>query len=118
LVEKVTFSTKQRYNLLLFRLLQPIIEKRYRNAITEAGEVFMRRRQTRDFLIRNIPLEIFNLLEESAKEHNRSKTQEAIVALATGLSISNNRIRQPKPFKWQEKISNQFIERVIDEGRE
>jgi hypothetical protein len=80
-------------------------------------KVFMKRKKTRDFLIRNIPLEIFNLLEESAKEHNRSKTQEAIVALATGLSIYSNRIRQPKPFKWQEKISNQFIERAIDEGR-
>jgi TraY domain-containing protein len=77
----------------------------------------MKRKQTRDFLIRNIPLEIFNLLEESAKEHNRSKTQEAIVALATGLSIYTNRVRQPKPFKWREKISNQFIERAIDEGR-
>jgi hypothetical protein len=77
----------------------------------------MRQKKTRDFLIRNIPLEIFNLLEESAKEHNRSKTQEAIVALATGLAISNNRIRQPKPFKWKKKISNQFIERAIDEGR-
>ncbi len=75
----------------------------------------MKRKQTRDFLIRNIPLEIFNLLEESANAHNRSKTQEAIVALATGLSMSN-RIRQPKPFKWREKISNPFIERAIDEG--
>ncbi len=78
----------------------------------------MKRKQTRDFLIRNIPIEIFKLLEESANEHNRSKTQEAIVALATGLSIQSNRIRQPKPFKWREKISDQFIERAIDEGHE
>ena len=78
----------------------------------------MKRKQTRDLLIRNIPIEVFNLLEESAKEHNRSKTQEAIVALTTGLSIHSNRIRRPKPFEWQEKISNQFIERAIDEGRE
>jgi hypothetical protein len=77
----------------------------------------MKQKKTRDFLIRNIPLEIFNLLEESAKEHNRSKTQEAIVALATGLSIYSNRIRQPKPFKWKKKISNQFVKRAIDEGR-
>jgi hypothetical protein len=77
----------------------------------------MRRKETRDFLIRNIPLEIFNLLEESAKEHNRSKTQEAIVVLATGLSIYSNRIRLPKPFKWEKKISTQFIEKAIDEGR-
>ena len=77
----------------------------------------MKQKQTRDFLIRNIPLEIFNLLEESAKEHNRSKTQEAIVALTTGLSIHNNRIKRPKPFKWREKISNEFIEKAIDKGR-
>ena len=94
------------------------MKERYQNAIIEIDEVVMKRKQTRDFLIRNIPLEIFSLLEESAKEHNRSKTQEAIVALATGLSIQSNRIRQPKPFKWREKISNQFIERAIDEGRE
>jgi hypothetical protein len=61
----------------------------------------MKRKQTRDFLIRNIPFELFRLLEESAKEHNRTKTQEAIVALATGLSIHSNRIRQPKPCKWR-----------------
>jgi hypothetical protein len=77
----------------------------------------MKQKKTRDFLIRNIPLEVFNLLEESAKEHNRSKTQEAIVALTTGLSIGSNRIRQPKPFKWKNKISNQFIEKAIDKGR-
>jgi hypothetical protein len=76
----------------------------------------MKQKKTRDFLIRNIPLEIFSLLEESAKEHNRSKTQEAIVALATGLSI-HNRKRQPSPFNWRKKISNQFIERAIDESR-
>ena len=65
----------------------------------------MGQKQTRDFLIRNMPLKIFNLLEESAKEHNRSKTQEAIVALTTGLSICSNRIKQPKPFQWRKKIS-------------
>lgn len=78
----------------------------------------MKRKQTRDFLIRNIPIEIFDLLEESAKEHNRSKTQEAIMALATGLSIYSHRVSRPKPFKWRERISHQFIEKAIDEGRE
>jgi hypothetical protein len=73
----------------------------------------MKRKQARDLLIRNMPLEIFNLLEESAKDHNRSITQEAIVALAIGLSICSNQIRKPKPFKWREKISNQFIERAL-----
>lgn len=78
----------------------------------------MKQKQTRDFLIRNIPLEIFQLLEESAKEHNRSKTQEAILALASGLSLYSNRVRRPIPFKWRKKISSQFIEKTIDEGRE
>lgn len=78
----------------------------------------MKKGQTRDFLIRNIPVEVFNLLEDLAKEHNRSKTQEAIVALTTGLSLYSNRIRQPKPFKWRKKISSSFIEEAIDEGRE
>lgn len=81
-------------------------------------EVAMKRKQTRDLLIRNIPIEVFNLLEESAKENNRSKTQEAIVALTTGLSLYSHRIRQPKPFKWRKKISNQFIKTAINEGRE
>src|SRR5690242_13690220 len=106
-------------NISIFCILDvcvSTIKERYQNAIIIGSEVCMKRKKTRDFLIRNIPLEIFNLLEESAKEHNRSKTQEAIVALATGLTISTNRVRQPKPFKWREKISNQFIERAIDEG--
>lgn len=30
----------------------------------------------------------------------------------------SHRRKQPNPFKWREKISNQFIERAIDEGRE
>ena len=78
----------------------------------------MKRKQTRDFLIRNIPIEVFNLLEESAREHNRSKTQEAIVALTTGLSLYSHRIKQPKPFKWRKKISSKFIEKAIEEGHE
>jgi hypothetical protein len=68
----------------------------------------MKKKQTRDFLIRNIPLEVFNLLEDLTKEHNRSKTQEAIVALTAGLSLYNNRARQPRPFKWRKKLASQF----------
>lgn len=78
----------------------------------------MKQKETRDFLIRNMPIEVYNLLEDAAKEHHRSKTQEAIVALSTGLSIYNNRVKQPIPFKWKSKISNQFIQDAIDEGRE
>ncbi len=78
----------------------------------------MKQKQTKDLLIRNVPIEICLLLEESAKEHNRSKTQEAIVALATGLSLYSNRIKQPKPFKWRKKIADDFIHKAIEEGRE
>lgn len=78
----------------------------------------MKQKQTRDFLIRNMPIEVYNLLEESAIEHHRSKTQEAIVVLSVGLSLCMHRVRQPKPFKWKEKISNEYIQTAINEGRE
>lgn len=78
----------------------------------------MERKQTRDFLIRNMPIEIYHLLEKAAKEHHRSKTQEAIVAITNGLSIYTHKVKKPTPFKWNKKISNKFIERAINEGRE
>lgn len=77
------------------------------------------KKQTRDFLIRNMPIEIYQLLDKSAKQHHRSKTQEAIVALNQGLTLSTHRIRQPKPFKWGKiPISSEFIAKAIEEGRE
>lgn len=78
----------------------------------------MKQKETRDLLIRNIPIEVYNLLEKAAKEHHRSKTQEAIVALTTGLSIARHRLKQPVPFKWKTKITNNFIENAIKEGRD
>jgi plasmid stability protein len=33
---------------------------------------------TKDFLIRNMPMDLYIRLEKSAKEHHRSRTQEAI----------------------------------------
>lgn len=78
----------------------------------------MKQTHTRDFLIRNIPIEIYQLLEKTAKEHHRSKTQEAIVALSNGLSMYSQQIRKPKPFKWKKRVSNEFIENAIKEGRE
>lgn len=77
----------------------------------------MKQKQTRDFLIRNMPLEIYHLLEQAAKEHHRSRTQEAIVAITNGLSIYAHKLKKPVPFKWNEKISNKFIEQAIEEGR-
>lgn len=79
----------------------------------------MEQKQTRDFLIRNLPVEVYQMLEKAAKEHHRSKTQEAIWALTTGLSMCNrHKIKMPTPFKWKKKISSSFIEEAIDEGRE
>ena len=78
----------------------------------------MEQKYTRDFLIRNLPIEVYQLLEKSAKEHYRSKTQEAIVALTNGLSMYNHPVKKPIPFKWKKKISNKFIEEAINEGRE
>lgn len=75
-------------------------------------------KQTRDFLIRNMPVEVYLLLEQTAKENHRSKTQEAIVALIKGLTGEKYRVRQPKPFKWKTKLTPTFIKEAIDEGRE
>ena len=78
----------------------------------------MKEKQTRDLLIRNIPIEVYQLLEVAAKEHHRSKTQEAIVALTDGLTRYKNPLKLPNPFKWKSKISNDFIQEAIEEGRE
>ena len=78
----------------------------------------MEQKQTRDFLIRNMPVEVYHLLEKAAKEHHRSKTQEAIVALTNGLSMYSHQVKKPIPFKWNKKISSKFIEEAIKEGQE
>jgi hypothetical protein len=81
--------------------------------------LFMEERQVHDFLIRNMPAKLYNLLEEAAKAHNRSKTQEAIVALTNGLQCIMTPLTKPKPFKWgKQPITNRFIQDAIDEGRE
>ena len=78
----------------------------------------MEHKHPRDILIRNMPVEIYLLLEKAAKENHRSKTQEAILALAQGLSIYGHHVKQPKPFKWKKRVSSKFIEEAIKEGRE
>ena len=75
----------------------------------------MKEKKNRDFLIRNMPAEIYNLLERAADEHHRSKTQEAIVALRNGLSIYGHRIKKPSAFKWNHNITGKFIEEAIEE---
>lgn len=77
-----------------------------------------KQKHTRDLLIRNVPLEIFELLEREAKEHHRSKTQEAIVALTNGLTMQRSRLRKPIPFKWKTRMTSEFIDKAIHEGRE
>lgn len=73
--------------------------------------------QTKDFLIRNMPIELYNLLGQSAKEHHRSKNQEAIVVLNNALSIVTP-IAKPIPFKWKKKIPASLIRKAVKEGRE
>lgn len=78
----------------------------------------MQQKQTRDFLIRNMPLELYRSLEEAAKAHHRSRTQEAIVALTNGLEKSPMPLKKPMPYSWGRKITNRFIQEAIEEGRE
>lgn len=80
-------------------------------------EQIMEQKQANDFLIRNLPIEIYALLEKAAKENHHSKTQAAIVALSHGLAFYCNKIKQPIPFKWKNKISNKFIDEAIKEGQ-
>lgn len=65
-----------------------------------------------------MPIEIYVLLEKAAQEHHRSKTQEAIVVLSQGLVPQSRPLQKPKPFKWKSKVSDEFIENAIKEGRE
>lgn len=78
----------------------------------------MQQPQTRDFLIRNMPVDLYNSLEVAAKSHQRSRTQEAIVALRNGLQAVPAPLKKPSPFTWGKKITNSFIQEVIEEGRE
>lgn len=78
----------------------------------------MKKQQTRDFLIRGMPLEVYLRLEELAHEHRRSRAQEAIIALTNGLNMYSRSIKQPEPLKLKKKISTKFIEEAINEGRE
>lgn len=75
--------------------------------------------ETRDFLIRNMPIELYQALESAAKMHHRSRTQEAIIALRNGLRKEGPEpLKKPNPFQWGKKITNHFIQEAIDEGRE
>ena len=78
----------------------------------------MQHSKTKDFLIRSMPIELYNLLEKSAQEHHRSRTRDAVVVLTNGLTSAAKPLKKPKPFRWGKKITNKFINDAIDEGRE
>lgn len=73
--------------------------------------------ETRDFLIRKMPIEVYTLLENSAKEHNRSKTQEAIVILKQGLISEDHHVEKPIPLNWKRKLPAKYIDKIIRESR-
>lgn len=73
-------------------------------------------KNTKDFLIRNIPIELFERLERAAELHHRSKTQEAIVLLTNGLTDIPP-IKKLKPFKWEKRVDSKFLRKAIDGGR-
>jgi len=73
--------------------------------------------QKKDFLIRGIPIELYNLLSESASAHHRSRTQEAIDILSQALTPAAKPLKKPTPFSWGKAITNEFIEDAINEGR-
>ncbi|MBS0654835.1 MAG: hypothetical protein JSR46_03575 [Verrucomicrobia bacterium] len=74
--------------------------------------------QTKDFLIRNMPIALFEQLEQSAREHRRSNTQEAIVAIEQGLSVRPAPLKRPQRLEFSKKISKKFVLDAIVEGRE
>lgn len=78
----------------------------------------MEQKQTRDFLIRNMPVDRYHALEAAAKTHHRSRNLEAILALTKGLKQAPAPLKKPVPFQWGKKISNRFIQEAIEEGRE
>lgn len=73
----------------------------------------MKLKETRDFLIRKMPIEIYNLIEKAAKKHNRNKTQEALVALKMRSLFSRHTLQQLTPLKWQKRISSAFIKNAL-----
>jgi len=73
---------------------------------------------TKDFLIRNMPMDLYIRLEKAAKEHHRSRTQEAIFTLSQGLAPIVPSLKTPKPFKWEKDFTSDEIIKSIHEGRE
>lgn len=77
----------------------------------------MLRKETKAVLLR-MPIELFKLVEKSAKEHRRSNTQELIVAIENGLTATLPPITDPHRLNFGKKISKKKLLDAIDEGRE
>jgi hypothetical protein len=88
------------------------------NTIILSEGTAMPNKNTRDFLIQDMPLAIHKLLEKSAREHHRSKNQEAIVVLTDGLTQRSKSLKRPVPFKWGKNLTDDLIRKSIDIGRE
>lgn len=78
----------------------------------------MKEKTTKNLLIRNVPIEVYELLKKTALQHHRSNNQEAIVAITKGLSLPDQPIQKIKRLKWDVKVSQKTIQKAIDEGRE
>lgn len=61
----------------------------------------MLRKNTRDFLIRNVPIE-----------------SDDKVALSRGLEVAEHPVGKPTPFTWRKKLTRSFVRKAIQEGRE
>lgn len=73
---------------------------------------------TKDFLIRNMPIDLYIRLEKAAKMHHRSRTQEAIFTLSQALPPIVPPLKAPKPFNWGKDFTSDEIIKDIHEGRE
>jgi plasmid stability protein len=65
-------------------------------------------------LIKNIPEKLRHRLQKTAKEHQRSMNQQAILSLADALDAME---ALPKPMKIREPFDNSFINRAKRTGR-
>jgi plasmid stability protein len=86
-------------------------------------DLFLQRKEisasiSKDFLIRNMPMDLYLRLEKAAKEHHRSRTQEAIFILSQGLAPIVPPLKVPKAFRWGKNFTSSEIISAIHEGRE
>jgi len=66
----------------------------------------------------NKPFEKDPPQNRAKKKRQQQKTQDAIFILSKSVKIRCETVKQPKPFAWKTKMSNEFIQKAIEEGRE